>query len=202
MNEIENRIGFCFDLEGAVVATPVLSMVAAAADMTEEMEILSRATEAGDLPFARSLRLRCRIVDDVPVSEARRRASVASFNTEVAAVIRAKSDRSHVLTDLPDCWLPDLADRLGCEVIGSEADVVEDRLRALSSVNDKAEALARLRDRYDTIVAIGSGASDLGMLEAADVRVIYGLDPPDSLRSIADYWLTSGRAMWALLRPL
>lgn len=195
-------IGFCFDFDGTLVSTPVLPMVASAVDLVEEIEVLGRATDAGELPFARSMRLRCRILDGVPVSEARRRVAVASFDSEVAAVLRAKADRSHVLTALPDCWIPDLAEQLGCAVYASTARVEGDRLVEVSEVIDKAAVVAGLREQYSTIVAIGSDAGDLAMLEAADVRVAFGAAPPGPVRDVADYWVTSGRALWALLRPL
>lgn len=198
----ENTVGFCFDLDGTLVSTPILSMVAAAADLVEEIEVLGRATDAGDLPFERSMRLRCRILADVSVSEARRRAQVATFDSDVAAVIADKAERSVVLTGLPEPWLPDLAERLGCEVVGSSAEVDDDRLVRLTEVIDKAAQVERLRERCDTVVAVGSGADDLSMLEAADVSVVFGAKPPAAIRDAGQYWVTSGRALWELLRPL
>ena len=148
--------GFCFDLDATLVSTPIFPMVAAAADLVEEVEVLGRATESGELPFARSLRLRCRILGDVPVSEARRRVSVAAVDGEVAKVIASKVARSHVLTMLPDCWVVGLSERLGCEVVASSTEVADDRLLEVTDVIDKAAVVTGLRAQHDTIVAIGA----------------------------------------------
>lgn len=164
-------VGICLDLDGTAVATPLFLMVASAVDLVEEIEVLSQATQSGQLPFARSLRLRCRILEDVPVSEASRRLGVATVDRHVAQVIEAKRDRVHLITELPDAWLSGLAERLGCDIVSSTADVRDDRLIAVPEVIDKVAAVERLKERYDTVVAVGSGVDDLGMLQAADVRV-------------------------------
>ena len=196
------RVGFCFDLDGTLISTPILPMIAAAVDLVEEVEVLVQATEAGALPFARSLRTCCKILDEVPVTEARRRASVATADPEVAAVIASKAGRTHAFTPLPDCWLEDLSLPRGCELMSSRARVDGDRLLEVPQVLDPAAAVGELRKRYDTIVAIGAGVSDLPMLEASDVRIAFGVRPPGPVRDIADYWVTTGKALWQLLRPL
>jgi phosphoserine phosphatase len=202
MADAAARVGFCFDLDGTLVSTPIFPMVAAAVDLVEEIEVLGRATESGELPFARSLRQRFRILSEVSVTEARRRVGVAAVDADVAAVLAAKVDRSHVLTMLPDCWVPGLAERFGCEVLASSTTVQDDRLHEVTEVIDKGATVLRLRERYDQVVAIGADAGDLAMLEAADIAVAFGLDATPAVRAVADYWVTSGRGLWQLLRPL
>lgn len=196
------QVGICIDLDGVLVTTPVMLMVASAVDLVEEVDVLTRATESGELPFARSVRLRCRILDEVPVSEARRRAAVTTFDPDVAAVVRAKAGRCHLVTALPDCWVDGVADGLSADVVASPARVEGDRLVEVVDVVDKGDVVRDLKDRYDLVVGVGSGANDLSMLEAADVAVVYGPQPPPLLRQQADYWVTSGRGLWELLRPL
>lgn len=196
------QIGLCIDLDAVLVSTPLMLMVASAVDLVEEIGVLTRATESGELPFDRSLRLRCRILEDVPVSEARRRAAVATLDPDVSALVLSAADHCQLVTSLPACWLTDLAARLGTDVIASESLVESDRLVALTEIVDKAAVVHQIRSRCDSVVAVGAGANDLAMLEAADVRVAFGARPPRAVRELADYWVTSGRALWQLLRRL
>ena len=196
------RVGFCFDLSGTLTTTPIQTMVASAVDLVEEIDVLTRATERGDLPFARSIRLQCRVLDEVPVSEALPACrSRRSMPTSPRSWPRRR-DARHVLTTLPDCWVTALGDRLAGEMVASTAEVVDDRLVAVTEVVDKAAIAERLHEHYDLVVAVGSGAGDLGMLEAADVAVAFGRHPASVVQDAADYWVTSGRALWQLLRPL
>ena len=193
---------FCIDLDGTLVSTPLIPLVASASDMFDEIEVLTSATEQGLIPFARSLRLRCRLLREVPLSEARRRIGFAAVNEDVLAFVRQRRDRCFVLTGLPDCWASALEERFGCQMITSTARTDGDAFVDLVAALDKGEAVRTLRDRFDTIVAVGSSVNDLPMFEAADVRVAFGLDLAPGIRETADYWTTTGRGLCRLLRPL
>ncbi|MEW6152643.1 MAG: HAD-IB family phosphatase [Actinomycetota bacterium] len=193
---------FCIDLDGTLVSTPLVPLVASASDIAEEIEVLTAATEQGAIPFARSLRLRCRLLRDVPLSEARRRVGYAAVNEDMLAFVRLRHDRCFVLTGAPDCWVAPLAERFGCEIISSRARTEGDHLVDLEMALDKGDAVRGLRARFETIVAVGSSVNDLPMFEAADVRVAYGFDLAPGIRETADYWTTSGRALCRLLTPL
>lgn len=193
---------FCIDLDGTLVSTPLIPLVASASDIAEEIEVLTTATEQGLIPFARSLRLRCRLLRDVPLSEATRRIGLAAVNEDVLAFVRARRDRCFVLTGLPDCWAMALRDRFACRMLTSTAKTDGDAIVDLIEALDKGEAVRSLRDRFDTVVAVGSSVNDLPMFEAADVRVAYGLDLAPGIRETADYWTASGRALCQLLQPL
>jgi phosphoserine phosphatase len=193
---------FCIDLDGTLVSTPLIPLVASASDIFEEIEVLTAAAEQGLIPFARSLRLRCRLLRDVPLSEARRRIGFAAVNEDLLGFVHERRDRCFVVTGVPDCWVTPLADRFGCPILSSRARVEGDALVDLDEALDKGDAVRGLRDRFDTIVAVGSSVNDLPMFEAADVRVAYGMDLAPGIRETADYWTTSGRALCRLLTPL
>lgn len=192
----------CFDLDGVLISTPLVALVASATDIGEEIEVLTKATDDGLLPFARSLRLRCRLLRDVTLDEAQRRIRAAAVNQELAAFIATRPDRCFAVSGIPDVWAEPLAERLGCRILASAAVVEDGRVADVPAPLDKAEAVAALRADFDRIVAVGSGSNDLGMMEAADVRVAFGFDPPDPVREVADHWTTTGRALCQLLRPL
>ncbi len=193
---------FCIDLDGTLVSTPLIPLVASASDVAEEIEVLTDATERGVIPFARSLRLRCRLLRDVPLAEARRRIGFAAINEDVLGFVQERRDRCFVLTALPDCWAAALRPRLGCRMVMSTAATDGNRLVDVTAPLDKGEAVRSLRGRFDTIVAVGSSVNDLPMFEAADVRVAFGLDPAPGVRETADYWTASGRGLCQLLKPL
>jgi phosphoserine phosphatase len=193
---------FCIDLDGTLVSTPLIPLVASASDIAEEIEVLTDATEQGVIPFARSLRLRCRLLREVPLAEARRRIGFAAVNEDVLGFVHERRDRCFVLTALPDCWASALRPRLGCHLVTSTAVTDGNALVDLMKALDKGEAVRELRDRFETIVAVGSSVNDLPMFEAADVRVAFGLDPAPGVRETADYWTATGRALCQLLQPL
>lgn len=194
-------IGICLDLDATLVTTSLWSMVAAAVDLVEELDVLTRATEEGDLPFARSVRVRCRLLDDVPVSEAARRASVAPLDGDVLACLATKVERVHIVTDVPRCWLGGIIDRLGVDVHATEVEVEGDRIGRVVEVVDKAAVVASLRDRYERVAVVGAHVGDVAMLEEADIRVAYGAHAPAAVRSLSQYWVMGGRALWQLSRP-
>lgn len=193
---------FCIDLDGTLVSTPLIPLVASASDIAEEIEVLTTATEQGLIPFARSLRLRCRLLREVPLSEARRRIGFAAINEDVLAFVQARQDRCFILTGLPDCWALALRARFGCQMLTSTATTDGDAIVDLVAALDKGEAVRTLRDRFDTIVAVGSSVNDLPMFEAADIRVAFGLDLAPGIRETADYWTATGRGLCQLLQPL
>jgi phosphoserine phosphatase len=193
---------FCIDLDGTLVSTPLIPLVASASDIAEEIEVLTDATEQGLIPFARSLRLRCRLLRDVPLSEARRRIGIAAVNEEILAFVRERRDRCFIMTGLPDCWAVALEERFGCQIVASRARTDGDAIVDVQEILDKGDAVRALRDRFDTIVSVGSSVNDLPMFEAADVRVAFGLDLASGIRETADYWTPTGRSLCTLLRPL
>lgn len=195
-------VAIVVDVDRTLVTTPLVTMIAASVDLVDEVEVLDEALGNGRLPFERSIRLLCRLLGDVPVSEASRRASVAGLDGDVLEAIGTKAERCWFVTGLPGCWTDSLGERLPGALVSSTATVVDDRLVTVDEVLDKAEHVRRLHDSFDTVVAVGSALDDLPMLEAADVRVVFGSNPPTDLREIADYWVTSGRALCQLLRPL
>lgn len=197
-NELRTA-GLCIDLDGAVVTTPLLAMIASEVDMVDEVNLLDRAAEHGELSFARAHRLQMLALSAVPLAEAQRRVRVAGLDDEVAELVVAARDRVRVVTSLPQRWVEPLADRLGCEVLGS---LTPDQEQADSVVTilDKGRATAELRAEYATIVAVTSSTSGLSMFESADVSVAFGLQPSPEAVLAADYVAPTGAALWNLLQ--
>lgn len=193
---------FCFDLDGTVVSTPLVALVATASDVFEEIEVLGRATDEGHIPYDRSLRLRCRLLRDVPIAEAQRRIGFAAINEDVLEFIRGHANRCFVLTALPECWTEPLAARLGCRIFSSRSRVVDGSLIDLETILDKGEAVRQVAQSFSEIVAVGSGINDLPMFAEASVRVAFGMDLAPGVLEVADYWTPTGRSLCQLLRPL
>ncbi|MEI2699820.1 MAG: hypothetical protein V9E94_16315 [Microthrixaceae bacterium] len=66
-NELRTA-GLCIDLDGAVVTTPLLAMIASEVDMVDEVNLLDRAAEHGELSFARAHRLQMLALERGPTS--------------------------------------------------------------------------------------------------------------------------------------
>lgn len=193
-----NKTVVVMDIDSALTIAPVFSMVASAADLMEEVGVLTRATHNGELPFARSVKLRTRLLAEVAVSEAQRRVAVTPLDPDVLACVRALGERIYLMSEAPGCWLTEFQERLGIPIAASKALVENDRLTGLVSVLDKAEVIGELRAEYDRIVAIGSDLGDVALLEHADVGVAIGLSVPSEVRTLCRYWVTGGRGLCQL----
>lgn len=195
---------FCFDLDGTVTAQEILPRIARETDIADEIALLTEATIQGMIPFDRSFRLRCRLLRDVPVSTVREVVEETPLQPEVAAFIREHREHCYVVTGNLDVWVQPLLDRLGCRSFTSRGAAEGDRLLRVDHVLDKGEAISSLRDRYETVVAVGEGMNDAPMFEAAHVRIAHGAvhAPCASVLSLADYVTYDGEALCRLLTAL
>jgi phosphoserine phosphatase len=195
---------FCFDLDGTVTAQEVLPRIARETDIFDEISLLTEETIKGTIPFDRSFRLRCRLLRDVPISTVRRIVGQVALQAEVVRFIQEQPEISFIVTGNLDVWVAPLLKRLGCGAFTSTAHAEGDHLLGIAHLLDKAEAVASLRERFDTIVAIGEGMNDAPMFEAADVCVAHGAihSPCATVKNLADYVTYTGGSLCRLLRSL
>lgn len=165
----------CFDLDGTLTTTEILPCIAAELGVAGEIATLTRLTMAGQIPFEDSMRLRTLILGQVPLA----RVHEVLISIPVAGVlldfIQQNTDRCFVVTGNLDIWIAPLIQRLGCGVFSSSAKLVDGMVRLESILSkDKAVDALRTSGRFDRIVAVGDGANDVAMLNAADLGIAYG----------------------------
>ena len=194
--------GFVIGLEGVVVTTPVMSLVASVTDFVEEIDVLIEAADSGRLASERTLELCVKLLRDHPLGDIVRRVGAVSLDQDVLRFLQADPARSHVVTSLPDAWVTPIFEQLPCATEAASGVVEEGRLTAIHAKADKRAVVERFRHEFDTVVAVGAGSDDVAMLEAADLKVVFGDAPPRSVVEIADYLTPTGGALWNLLTSL
>ncbi|RQO49205.1 HAD family hydrolase [Variovorax sp. KBW07] len=195
---------FAFDLDGTITTQELLPLIASELDLLSEMRLLTRLTLDGTIGFEESFRLRCAILQSIPISDVQEIVAETPLNSDIAEFIEANSDRCSVVTGNLDVWVRPILERLGCRHFCSTAVTEGNRLVQLDRVLHKSKPIHELKLGSDRVVAIGEGANDLPMFEAADVGVAYGgvHSPVQSLIEISDYVVFEGSALCRLLNTL
>lgn len=192
---------FCFDLDGTITREEILPKIAVAAGIQDEISALTMATIQGHIPFRKSFLLRCRLLDDVPISLVQSIVATMPMHDHVVSFIQSRPEQCFVITGNLDVWVDPLRTQLGCRFYASSARVQDDRLIGVEHVLDKYQAVGELRKRFSKIVAVGDGMGDVAMFEAAEVAIAFGgtHDPVQSLVENATHLTYDERTLCRLL---
>jgi phosphoserine phosphatase len=193
-----------FDLDGTITREELLPRIAGEVNLVHEMRVLTDLTMAGHIPFEDSFRLRCAALSTIPISRVREIVASARLNTSIERFISRRPDSCFVVTGNLDVWVQPLAERLGCRVFASQARFEGDRLTGVSCVLDKSRAVNEIRREFERVVAVGDGANDVPMFDAADVGVAFGgvHEPAAQLVVTADHVVYEEEALCRLLSML
>lgn len=191
---------FIFDLDGTVTNQEILPLIAGALGLEKEMRLLTDLTINGIIPFEESFRLRYACLRYAPLDKIRAIIASVELNPDIENFIKNNRDNCAIVTGNLDIWIEPLVEKLGCKFFSS----TEGQLLLVGSLLKKNHSVLELRKQYERIVAIGDGANDIPMFEAADVRIAYsGVHPAAKpLVEIADYITFSGSALCRLLNTL
>jgi len=198
------RTGFAFDLDGTLTLEELLPLIAREAGLDEEIGLLTRLTIDGTLTFASSFKLRFAILKSLPFAQVQAATALARLDPEVAAFIAARPDQCRIVTGNIPQWIDPLVQRVGCGLYSSEASASETHPLAVTRLINKADAINAMRADFDRVVAIGEGANDIPMFDAADISIAYGgvHEPAAALLEVSDYVTYENRALCRLLNML
>lgn len=198
------KTAFCFDLDGTVTQTEILPAIAAELGMTDEIEVLTRATMDGLIPFDASFRLRCLVLGLVPPETIAKIVASIPLHPDILAFVQSRKTDCYLVTGNLDIWVAPIVDRCGCHAHTSTAVNRDGRL-CVSHIINKAHTIEKLREQgYERIVAVGDGANDVGMLDLADIGIAYGgVHPPAaSALAVSDLVINDGTTLCKLLKTL
>lgn len=195
---------YAFDLDGTVTKIETLPLLAGELGLSEEMELLTSLTLAGDIPFAKSFNLRYLVLRNIPAERIREIMQTVQLDEDIAAFIRANKDDCYIVTGNLDCWVAPIIEKLGCRCYCSTSGVDTAGKPVLKNILDKSLAIRQIKLSADKVVAVGESFNDVPMFEEADISVAYGgvHRPIDTAISVSDYVVFDGGALCRLLKML
>ncbi len=175
------------DVDSTLITSEVIEEIAHYAGVGEEVERVTSAAMRGELDFAESLRERLSLLAGLPTAAIDEVAATVRFSPgakrlvdlvhESGGAVGIVSGGFHEVVD-------QLAERLGIDhVRANRLESQHGQLtgRPYGPIIDADAKLAALREwgalHPGPVVAIGDGANDLKMIEAADLGVAYCAKP-------------------------
>ncbi|GAB2453234.1 phosphoserine phosphatase SerB [Nocardioides hungaricus] len=178
------------DVDSTLIQGEVIEMLAAHAGYQAEVAAITEAAMRGEVDFEESLRSRVALLAGVPTS---------ALDEVYDAIVLAPGARTMVRTlrrlgyrfAIVSGGFSQITDRLAADLgihfsRANELEVVDGRLtgRIVGAVVDRAGKAAALREfaaeigvPEAAVIAIGDGANDLDMLNAAGLGVAYNAKP-------------------------
>jgi len=175
---------YCFDFDGTVSSSEALPRLAKVAGIEEEMALLTDITMKGLIPFPQSFRLRVKLLSSIPLALAQEVMDHVPIASCIAEFIHDHRDRCIIVTGNLDVYMEPIMRKIPCRFYTSKANMADGQVVGIDTLLDKGDTLRMLRDRegYHRLVAVGDGANDIPMFEAADIAVSYfGVTPANKL---------------------
>jgi phosphoserine phosphatase len=178
------------DVDSTLVQGEVIEMLAAEAGREAEVAKVTAAAMAGELDFEESLRARVALLAGLPVGAVDRVRAAVQLTPGARTLVRTLKRLGYAVGVVSGGFTvvtDDLVATLGLDhALANRLEVVDGRLtgRVTGEVVDRAGKAAALR-RFAALedvtmaqtVAIGDGANDLDMLEAAGLGIAFNAKP-------------------------
>jgi phosphoserine phosphatase len=185
------------DVDSTLVQGEVIEMLAAHAGCEDEVRAITESAMRGELDFAASLRARVALLEGVPASALDDVYASLSYTPGAHTLIRTLRRLGYRFA-LVSGGFSQVTDRIAADLgihysLANELEVVDGVLtgQVVGEVVDRAAKAAALRRfaadagiAVQNTVAIGDGANDLDMLEAAGLGVAFNAKPV--VRAAAD----------------
>lgn len=179
------------DMDSTMIAVECIDELADFAGVKPEVAAITERAMRGELDFAGALRARVALLAGLSVGTLgecyRERVTMAAGASVLVATMRAHGARALLVSGGFTAFADPVARRLGFDAAIANRLVVADGVltgEVAPPIVDgaaKAAALAaeraRLRLGADAVLAVGDGANDLAMIEAAGLGVAYRAKP-------------------------
>jgi phosphoserine phosphatase len=178
------------DVDSTLVQGEVIEMLAAEAGCEKQVAEVTAAAMAGELDFEESLRARVALLEGLPVEAVDRVRAAVVLTPGARTLVRTLKRLGYAVGVVSGGFTAvtdDLAAQLGLDHARANVlEVVDGRLtgRVVGDVVDRAAKAAALREfaaleelTMAQTVAIGDGANDLDMLDAAGLGIAFNAKP-------------------------
>jgi len=195
--ERRNKRLIVFDVDSTLIQGEVIEMLAERADAGEAVAAITEAAMRGEIDFAESLHQRVATLAGLPaevIDEVADRVELTPGARTTIRTLRRLGFHCGVVSGGFRQVIDPLAHELMLDfVAANELEVVDGRLtgRVVGPIVDRAGKAKALRDfatqagvPMEQTVAVGDGANDIDMLNAAGLGVAFNAKP--ALREVAD----------------
>ncbi len=185
-----NRRLVAFDMDSTLIQTEVIDELAVAAGVGAEVSAITEAAMNGELDFKQSLVRRVALLEGLEekvLGEIAARLPLTSGAERLIRTLRSLGYRTAILSGGFTFFGNDLQQRLGIDfVYANELELKDGRLtgRVRGEIVDGARKAALLREladqagiRLEQTIAVGDGANDLPMLDAAGLGIAFHAKP-------------------------
>jgi phosphoserine phosphatase len=180
------------DVDSTLIGEEVVDLLADVAGVGAEVAAITEAAMRGELDFAASLTRRVALLEGLPTAvldEVRDRLTVTHGVPELIAAVHGAGGRVAAVSGGFTQVLDPLAAALGLDAArANRLEIADGRLtgRVDGAIVDAAAKRAALLEWAEgaTTVAIGDGANDLLMMEAAALSIAFDAKP--AVRARAD----------------
>jgi phosphoserine phosphatase len=179
-----------FDMDSTLIKTEVIDELAMLAGAGDEVSAITASAMAGEIDFATSLARRVSLLEGLPVSaltEVAERLPLMEGAEHLFKVLNTLGYKTVILSGGFTYFGEVLQQKLGIDyVYANELEIADGRLtgRVIPPVVDaarKAELLRSIADRegisLKQTIAVGDGANDLAMLDAAGMGIAFHAKP-------------------------
>jgi phosphoserine phosphatase len=179
-----------FDMDSTLIQTEVINELAEAAGVGEEVSAITEAAMNGELDFKESLVQRVRLLkglEESVLGQVAAKLPLTPGAERLIRTLRSLGYRTAILSGGFSFFGKDLQQRLGIDfVYANELELEDGRLtgRVCGEIVDGARKAALLRQladqagiRIEQTIAVGDGANDLPMLDAAGLGIAFHAKP-------------------------
>lgn len=198
------KTAFVFDLDGTVTKQEMLPIIAKEVGLENEMKTLTDLTIRGLVSFEESFKLRFAMLRSISVERVRNAVEDVEFDPYIASFIQENRENCFIVTGNLYPWILGIRERINCKFFCNDAQQIGDILTNLSPLMLKSAPIYELRSQFERVVAIGEGANDVPMFEAADIGIAYGgvHEPYKNLLEISNYIVYRSESLCNLLNTL
>ena len=185
-----NRRLIAFDMDSTLIQTEVINELAEAAGVGREVAAITEAAMNGELDFSQSLLRRVSLLkglDAKVLGEIAARLPITPGAERLIRTLRSLDYRTAILSGGFSFFGEELQRRLGIDfMFANELEIEGGRLtgRLRGEIVDGARKAALLRQlaeqeglRLEQTIAVGDGANDLPMLDAAGLGIAFHAKP-------------------------
>ena len=185
-----NRRLIAFDMDSTLIQTEVIDELAAAAGVGGEVASITEAAMNGELDFRQSLERRVSLLeglDERALEEIAARLPMTPGAERLVKTLKSLGYRTAILSGGFKYFGERLKKRLGIDFVFANELEIKDGLltgRVLGEVVDGQRKANLLRDlakqegiRLEQTIAVGDGANDLPMLDAAGLGIAFHAKP-------------------------